>query len=119
LPEKGSVYVLDMGIPLNILSIAYRMIMLSGLSIKNNKNINGDIEIMFTGLKPGEKMHEELSLDGVFFKTKHPSIKKISENFMPINNFNKELNELKKMTEKNDNIGILKIIKKIVPEYKK
>ena len=117
LPEKGSVYVLDMGVPLNILSIAKRMIKLSGLSIKNKKNINGDIEIIFTGLKQGEKMHEELSLDGNFFKTKHPSIKRVNEEFMSTKDLNKELNKLMITTAKNDNAGIIKLIKKIVPEY--
>ena len=117
LPEKGSVYVLDMGVPINILSIAKRMIKLSGLSIKNKKNINGEIEIIFTGLKQGEKMHEELSLDGNFFKTKHPSIKRVNEEFMPTKYLNKELNKLMIMTAKNDNAGIIKLIKKIVLEY--
>ena len=118
LSKKGNIYVLDMGKPINILSIAKRIIKLSGLSIKNSENTNGDIEIMFTGLKQGEKIHEQLSVNGKFYKTKHPSIKKINDSFIPTKNINRDLNELVKVLIKNDNKEIIKIIQKIVPEYK-
>jgi len=81
----------------------------------------GDGQTAFTnyvcGFQQGEKMHEELSLDGNFFKTKHPSIKRVNEEFMPIVDLSKELNKLMMMTAKNDNAGIIKLIKKIVLEY--
>lgn len=57
-------FILDMGEPVKILELAKKLILLSGLSIKNENNPNGDIEIKFTGLRPGEKLYEELLIGG-------------------------------------------------------
>jgi len=117
LSDKASIYILDMGKPINILSIAKRIIKLSGLSIKTEKNINGDIEILFTGLKQGEKMHEELSFTGKYYKTKHPSIKKVNEKIIPSKTMDQNLKNLMKMIVKNDEKSIIKIIHEMVPEF--
>ena len=63
LANGGEVFLLDMGEPVLIKNLAEQMISLSGLSIKNKKNPNGDIEIKYTGLKDGEKLYEELLID--------------------------------------------------------
>ena len=70
----GDVFVLDMGEPVKILSLAKKMIHLSGLSERTEKNPNGDIEIQFTGLRPGEKLFEELLIGEDVSGTEHPRI---------------------------------------------
>lgn len=78
----GEVFVLDMGEPVKIMDLAKRMIMLSGLKVKDQNNPNGDIEIVIAGLRPGEKLYEELIIDGDNIeKTQHPLIMKAKERF--------------------------------------
>nr|WP_312114903.1 nucleoside-diphosphate sugar epimerase/dehydratase [Moraxella sp. CTOTU47915] len=76
----GEVFVLDMGEPVKIIDLAKRMITLSGLKIKDQHNPNGDIEIVIAGLRPGEKLYEELIIDGDNIeKTQHPLIMQARE----------------------------------------
>lgn len=78
----GEVFVLDMGEPVKIIDLAKRMITLSGLKVKDQHNPNGDIEIVIAGLRPGEKLYEELIIDGDNIeKTQHPLIMKAKERF--------------------------------------
>ena len=78
----GEVFVLDMGEPVKIIDLAKRMITLSGLKVKDQHNPNGDIEIVIAGLRPGEKLYEELIIDGDNIeKTQHPLIMKAKEHF--------------------------------------
>ena len=74
LSSGGDVFLLDMGKPIKILDLAKQMIRLSGNTIKNKDNKDGDIEIVFSGLKKGEKLYEELLIDGRDKRTKHPLI---------------------------------------------
>lgn len=78
----GDVYVLDMGQPVKILDLAKRMVRLSGLSIRDEKNPHGDIEIQITGLRPGEKLYEELLIGDNSQPTKHPRIRMAHETMM-------------------------------------
>ena len=76
----GEVFVLDMGEPVKIMDLAKRMITLSGLKIKDKANPNGDIEIVIAGLRPGEKLYEELIIDGDNIETtQHPLIMRARE----------------------------------------
>ena len=76
----GEVFVLDMGEPVKIMDLAKRMITLSGLKVKDQNNPNGDIEIVIAGLRPGEKLYEELIIDGDNIElTKHPLIMQARE----------------------------------------
>ncbi len=77
--KDGDVFVLDMGEPVKILDLAKRMIHLSGLSIKDENNPDGDIEIVFSGLRPGEKMYEELLIGDNVVETVHPRIRRANE----------------------------------------
>lgn len=77
--ESGSVYVLDMGEPVSILDMAHKMIRLSGLSVRNDENPDGDIEVTFTGLRPGEKLYEELLIGDNPETTQHPRICRANE----------------------------------------
>lgn len=77
--EGGDVFVLDMGEPVKIADLARRMIHLMGLEVKDEIHPNGDIEIQYTGLRPGEKLYEELLIGGEELPTEHPRIMKANE----------------------------------------
>ncbi|HEC53456.1 hypothetical protein LCGC14_0324040 [marine sediment metagenome] len=77
--EGGDVFVLDMGQPVTIVELAHKMVMLSGLSVRDEVNPNGDIAITFTGLRPGEKLYEELLLGDNPSTTAHPKIHRANE----------------------------------------
>ncbi|WP_245752858.1 polysaccharide biosynthesis protein [Methylophaga sulfidovorans] len=77
--KGGDVFVLDMGEPVKILDLARRMIHLSGFTIRDNDNSDGDIEIAYTGLRPGEKLYEELLIGDNVSATKHEKIMRAEE----------------------------------------
>ncbi|MBC3476307.1 polysaccharide biosynthesis protein [Pseudomonas taiwanensis] len=79
----GDVFVLDMGEPVRIASLAEKMINLSGLSVRSEKNPHGDIAIEFTGLRPGEKLYEELLIGENVSPTPHPMIMTANEDYLP------------------------------------
>lgn len=91
----GEVFVLDMGEPVKIMDLAKRMITLSGLKVKDQHNPNGDIEIVIAGLRPGEKLYEELIIDGDNIeKTQHPLIMKAKEHFYSFDEITNVINEV-------------------------
>lgn len=77
--EGGDVFVLDMGEPVKILELARRMIHLSGFTVRDEANPDGDLEIQFTGLRPGEKLYEELLIGDNVTQTAHPKIMRAQE----------------------------------------
>lgn len=81
--KGGDVFVLDMGESVKIIDLAKQMIRLSGLEVKNDQNPDGDIEIKITGLRPGEKLYEELLIGDEVQKTTHPRIMTASEVMLP------------------------------------
>jgi FlaA1/EpsC-like NDP-sugar epimerase len=81
--QGGDVFVLDMGEPVKILDLARRMIHLSGFEVKGESNPEGDIEIVFTGLRPGEKLYEELLIGDNVEPTRHPLIMSAIEDCLP------------------------------------
>jgi len=81
--QGGDVFVLDMGEPIRILDLAERMIHLSGLEIKDADHPDGEIEIKYTGLRPGEKLYEELLIGDNVSKTSHPRIMRAEEHVLP------------------------------------
>ena len=93
--QGGEVFVLDMGEPVKIMDLAKRMITLSGLKVKDQHNPNGDIEIVIAGLRPGEKLYEELIIDGDNIeKTQHPLIMKAKEHFYSFDEITNVINEV-------------------------
>ncbi|WP_152342827.1 nucleoside-diphosphate sugar epimerase/dehydratase [Rheinheimera sp. KL1] len=80
--EGGDVFVLDMGEPVKIYDLARKMVHLTGLEIKNKQNPQGDIEIKITGLRPGEKLYEELLIGEDEKPTRHPRIKAANEVYL-------------------------------------
>lgn len=83
LAEGGDVFVLEMGQPIRIVDLARRMIRLKGHTVREAGKADGDIEIVFTGLKPGEKLHEELLLGNAVSGTEHRKILRAEERFVP------------------------------------
>jgi FlaA1/EpsC-like NDP-sugar epimerase len=113
----GDVFVLDMGQPVKILDLANRMVELSGLKVLNEQNPSGDIEIQITGLRPGEKLYEELLIGDNPLPTNHPLIMKAHEEFLPWDELESKLNFLNVALELNDVPLIRNLIKELVPGY--
>ena len=119
LAKGGEVFLLDMGNPIKIKSLAEQMINLSGLTLKSENNPDGDIEIVVTGLRPGEKLYEELLINAKSEPTSHPLIYRANEKFEVSNDFNIKLKELEKSLEKYDKDASLKLLSELVPEWKR
>jgi FlaA1/EpsC-like NDP-sugar epimerase len=98
----GDVFVLDMGQPVKILELAQRMIHLSGLSVRSESAPHGDIAIEFSGLRPGEKLYEELLIGGEVSATDHPMIMRANEEFLTWDAFKNVLASLLKAVETGD-----------------
>ena len=116
--KGGEVFLLDMGEPVKILDLAKRMIELSGLDFKDASNPNGDIEITEIGLRPGEKLYEELLISGNPDKTAHSRIFKAQEGFMPWSIFDKRLEELQSALDQNDMLMVESLLRGLVSGYK-
>ena len=119
LARGGEVFLLDMGDPVFIKDLAYQMVMLSGASVKDKNNIKGDIEIKEIGMRPGEKLYEELLIDSESISTSHPLIfraieKKLDEEF-----FKFRLDKLISSLKKKDLHQALILAKELVPEWKR
>ena len=115
--EGGEVYVLDMGEPVKINDLALQMIHLSGLNVKDSKNLQGDIEIVYTGLRPGEKLYEELLIGNNVQGTHHPSILKADEAFLDSSELSFILDELRHAYTKCDVSMARNILIKYLPDY--
>jgi FlaA1/EpsC-like NDP-sugar epimerase len=107
--KGGDVFVLDMGQPVKIMDLARRMVELSGLTVKDEQNPEGDIEIAVTGLRPGEKLYEELLIGDNPKPTMHPRIMKAHEEFIPWAEFEAELNALEMALNVND-VGVIRLM---------
>jgi FlaA1/EpsC-like NDP-sugar epimerase len=113
----GDVFVLDMGQPVKILELAKRMVELSGLTVLGLDNPMGDIEIQVTGLRPGEKLYEELLIGENPIPTSHPRIMKAHEEFLPWDELESKLNILNVALESNNVPVIRTLLKELVPGY--
>lgn len=91
---QGAVFVLDMGEPVKIVDLAQRMIELSGFSLRSDENPDGDIAIEIVGLRPGEKLYEELLIGDNPMPTNHPRIMKAQEAYLPWGQLHAELSTL-------------------------
>jgi FlaA1/EpsC-like NDP-sugar epimerase len=117
LGESGDVFVLDMGKPVEIYELARKMIHLSGQTVKDKSNPNGNIEITFTGLRPGEKLFEELLISNNALKTVHPMILKENEVSVGWVELSGKLEFLLKNINKNE-VGIIRnLLKEIVSDF--
>jgi len=115
--ESGSVYLLDMGESVRIQDLAIKMVHLYGLTLRDQDNPDGDIEIRITGLRPGEKLYEELLIDADTLATEHPKIMKARERFLPYATLCEGLAELESTLTDDDTHRTLTVLRRLVPEY--
>ncbi len=113
----GDVFVLDMGQPVEIDELARRMIKLTGLTVRNSLNPDGDIEIEYSGLRPGEKLFEELLIGGNVAGTEHPMIMRAIEPCPTWEEARELLSELAIAVNRMDCRQIMSVLEKAVPEY--
>jgi len=113
----GDVFVLDMGEPVKIIDLSKRMVELSGLTVRDDANPNGDIEIQVTGLRPGEKLYEELLISDNPLPTSHARIMKAHEDFLPWGELQSKLAVLGLALDANDVPLIRTLLKGLVPGY--
>ncbi len=113
----GDVFVLDMGESVKIVDLAKKMVSLAGLQVKDKYNIDGDIEIHYTGLRPGEKLYEELLIGDNVKGTQHPRIMQANEEFIAIAELNLLLDDLEEVLAKDVLEDIKKTLTTIVSGY--
>lgn len=116
--KGGEVFVLDMGEPVKIVDLARQMIHLSGLKVKDKLNYQGDIEIVFTGLRPGEKLYEELLIGDDPEDTAHPRILCAKEKFLEYDELIQKITILEDALYKFLLPDVIAMLKVLVPEYK-
>ena len=115
--EGGELFLLDMGDPIKIKYLAEQMIRLNGLKLKTKNIKDGDIEIKITGLRPGEKLYEELLIDGKSQETINPRIYKSKESFFKKDKLMRKIDQIEFLSNQLNEEKILKIISEIVPEW--
>ena len=115
--ENGDVFVLDMGQPVKIIDLARRMVQLSGLIVRDEENPDGDIEVQITGLRPGEKLYEELLIGEDAQHTAHPRIMKAHEDFLPWSELSTYLDRLSRSVEQNDVSAMTALLTQLVTGY--
>ena len=116
--KKSEVFVLDMGESVKIKDLIYKIIKLSGLTVKDHNNKIGDIEIKIIGLRPGEKLYEELLIGNDPKETNHIKIKKINDPFISFDQLEIDLNKLKELIDKNKVLEVKALLEKILNLYK-
>ena len=117
LAKGGDVFLLDMGEPVRIKSLAEQMVCLSGLSVKDFNNPSGDIEIVYTGLRPGEKLFEELLIDAESEPTQHPLIFRAQERSLRPEVLWPQLDALEAVLREQNSQAALAILSSLVPEW--
>jgi FlaA1/EpsC-like NDP-sugar epimerase len=115
--QGGDVFVLDMGEPVKIVELAEKMIHLSGLSVRSERNPHGDITIEFSGLRPGEKLYEELLIGDNVTATRHPMIMSAQEDCLSWDIMKQKLTALLAAIEVDDYVTIRQILRETVAGY--
>ncbi len=113
----GEVFVLDMGQPVRIMDLARNMIELSGLSVRSDDNPDGDIEIATVGMRPGEKLYEELLIGNSPSPTSHSRIMMANEHLLAWSNLRAALEKLDDLIEAGDVVETRALLRALVPEY--
>jgi FlaA1/EpsC-like NDP-sugar epimerase len=118
LGSGGDVFVLEMGEPVRIDDLARSMIRLAGLELRDASNPTGDIEIVHTGLRPGEKLYEELLIEGAMTATEHPRILRSAEPYLPSDVLKLELDTLRRAMDANDIDAVHAVLTRVVEGYR-
>ena len=113
----GDVFVLDMGKPIRIEDLARRMIHLMGLEVRDDDHPDGDIEVAYTGLRPAEKLYEELLIGNNVSGTEHPMIMRAEEDFAPWDKVKEHLNQLLVSVQSFDCEGVRELLLQSVDGY--
>jgi FlaA1/EpsC-like NDP-sugar epimerase len=113
--QGGEVFVLDMGEPVRIVDLARRMVALSGLTVRDGERPDGDVEIAVTGLRPGEKLHEELLIGDNPEPTPHPRIMRAREDFLAWPELDAQLRRLSAAAQASDVMALREVMKRLVP----
>lgn len=113
----GDVFVLDMGKPVRIADLARNMIELAGLSVRGGDNPSGDVEIVEIGLRPGEKLYEELLIGNDLSPTAHPRIMRSSEASIPISVLRTLLDRLARSVDAGQSAELIALLHELVPEF--
>ena len=116
--KSSEVFLLDMGKSVKINELINKMISLSGLTIKDEKNLSGDIEIKIIGLRPGEKIHEELLIGDNPEKTNHHKIQKMSDPFIPFDELEIDFNNLKNLLDRNESNNVKSLLERLIKSFK-
>tara|TARA_B100000674_G_scaffold230892_1_gene189974 strand:+ start:29389 stop:31260 length:1872 start_codon:yes stop_codon:yes gene_type:complete len=119
LAQGGDVFLLDMGEPVRIKALAEQMVRLSGLSLRDAAHPEGDIEIVCTGLRPGEKLYEELLIGAESKPTAHPLIYRAKERSIPPHELWSQLKELDAAIAAQDVEAALGVLSDLVPEWRR
>ena len=115
--DGGDVFVLDMGKPVRICDLARRMIHLAGLTVRDEQHPEGDIEIAYTGLRPAEKLYEELLIGNNVTGTEHPMILRAIEHSLPWDRVQELLDEILVAMHRFDCQRALQLLSDVVEEY--
>lgn len=115
--QGGDVFVLDMGQPVKIAELAEKLIHLSGLSVRSEKCPHGDIAIDYTGLRPGEKLYEELLIGDNVSATEHPMIMRANEEHLDWDVLKDRLAKLLKAVENDDYPQVRQLLREVVSGY--
>jgi FlaA1/EpsC-like NDP-sugar epimerase len=113
----GDVFVLDMGDPVRIQDLAHRMINLMGLTVQDEENPDGDIAIEYIGLRPAEKLYEELLIGSNVSGTEHARILRADERFLPFDTLSGIIDELEDASDKLDYVRARELLSRAVEEY--
>jgi len=116
--KGGDVFVLDMGEPVKIIDLARRMVELSGLTLQDERNPSGDISIVTTGLRPGEKLYEELLIGDDPQPTAHAKIMRARERFIAWKTLTPKLEQLSSVAEEGDADGLRRVLSELVQDYR-
>ena len=119
LAHGGDLFLLDMGEPVRIRDLAEQMVRLSGLSLRDVQNPSGEIEIVCTGLRPGEKLYEELLIDAQSEATPHPLIFRAREKALPPKELWPQLDALEAAISSYDVDNALNLLSALVPEWRR
>ena len=119
LARGGDLFLLDMGEPVRILDLAKQMVRLSGLSLRDAQHPEGDIEIVCTGLRPGEKLYEELLIDAESEPTSHPLIFRATERAIPPEQLWPQIEAMEAAIRCQDAHAALDLLAQLVPEWQR
>ena len=117
--KGGDLFLLEMGEPVRIKDLAEQMVRLSGLSVLDSSNPNGDIQISCTGLRPGEKLFEELLIDAKSQVTEHPLIFRANEDFIDPDLLWPRLDEIEAAIAAQDVESTLDVLSELLPEWQR